>query len=282
MVTELNRDRARQWVTAARTRVAPLVRGGVRRLGYDLVRCPEPSGPVDDLTATLPDVDDATRATVAATRGLTLTTPDRVVALCDAVRYLAEAGVPGSLVECGVWRGGSVLAMLRTLVSLGVTDRDVHLFDTFDRMPAPGDQDVDLEGVPARSYHAQFDSGADYDHSYDYLPFETVRQLLLGTGYPAERLHFVVGMVEDTVPAQAPAEIALLRLDTDYYASTRHELEHLAPRVSPGGILIVDDYGHWRGSRQATDEYLAARKAAGDHLYLHRVDYSARLVVMPR
>ena len=95
------------------------------------------------------------------------------------------------------------------------------------------------------------------------------------TGYPAERLHFVEGKVEDTIPEQAPERIALLRLDTDWYESTRHELEHLYPRLSPGGVLIIDDYGHWEGARQAVDEYFKGE------VYLHRIDYTGRLAIKP-
>jgi hypothetical protein len=98
------------------------------------------------------------------------------------------------------------------------------------------------------------------------------------SGYDAARLRFVKGKVEDTVPAQAPARIAILRLDTDWYESTRHELEHLDPRLSPGGVLIIDDYGHWAGCRQAVDEYFASRKL---HALLNRVDYTGRIAVKP-
>ena len=96
--------------------------------------------------------------------------------------------------------------------------------------------------------------------------------MLHGTGYPPERIHFVRGPVEETLPAGAPDEIALLRLDTDWYESTRHELEHLYPRLAAGGVLLVDDYGHWEGARKAVDEYFADhgdRPAAGPHR-LHR------------
>lgn len=82
--------------------------------------------------------------------------------------------------------------------------------------------------------------------------------------------------MERTIPAGAPGEIAILRLDTDWYESTRHELEHLYPRLSPGGILIIDDYGHWRGSRKATDEYIEKHAAA---LFLGRIDYTGRIAV---
>jgi hypothetical protein len=76
------------------------------------------------------------------------------------------------------------------------------------------------------------------------------------TGYPPERIHYHAGKVEDTIPAGAPAEIALLRLDTDWYESTRHELEHLYDRVPAGGVIIADDYATWQGARKAVDEFL--------------------------
>jgi O-methyltransferase len=97
---------------------------------------------------------------------------------------------------------------------------------------------------------------------------------VLSTGYPAERVHLVEGRVEDTLPAAAPEEIALLRLDTDWYESTKHELVHLYPRLSPGGVLILDDYGHYEGARRAVDEYF---ESAGGRPLLTRVDYTGRV-----
>jgi hypothetical protein len=103
-----------------------------------------------------------------------------------------------------------------------------------------------------------------------------VRAALLSTGYPAERVHLVEGRVEDTLPAAAPDAIALLRLDTDWYAGTKHELETLYPRLSPGGVLILDDYGHYEGARRAVDEYFAD---AGGRPLLSRIDYTGRVGV---
>ena len=88
----------------------------------------------------------------------------------------------------------------------------------------------------------------------------------------------VKGKVEDTLPGHAPDHIAVLRLDTDWYASTKHEMEHLYPRLARGGVLIIDDYGHWAGSRQAVDEYLAEH---GIHLLLNRTDYTGRMALKP-
>ena len=251
-------------------------RQGLRRLGIDVVRT-RPDGAA--AVAVPGDVDDQVAATIRAVAPYTLTGPERVAALVEAVRYVVRAEVPGALVECGVWRGGSALAVLRTLVELGVTDRDVWLYDTFTDMPAPTERDVDVHGVAATEYHAQYAADPTVlDPAYAYLPLEEVRSVLLSTGYPAERLHLVQGLVEETIPGQAPDRIALLRLDTDYYTSTRHELEHLAPRVPSRGVVIVDDYGHWRGSRDAVDEWMATLEHP---LLLQRIDYTARLMVVP-
>jgi hypothetical protein len=105
-----------------------------------------------------------------------------------------------------------------------------------------------------------------------------VRAAVLSVGYPEEKVHFVQGPVEETLPEHAPAEIALLRLDTDWYASTKHELVHLYPRLAPGGVLIIDDYAYWRGARQAVDEYVNENELP---LLLVRIDHGARVAVKP-
>jgi O-methyltransferase len=259
----------------------------LQRLGYDRVRRSGPVGvhsvsaPASASLSIPPDIDPDTARIIDAVAPYTLTSPERVFALCEAVRYLVRAGVPGAFAECGVWRGGSSLAMVHTLLSLGVTDRDLYLYDTFDHMPAPGPQDVDYRGVAAIDNHAAVARGVPTPPAFDYLPYDEVRAAFAATGYPAKRLHFVVGLVEDTVPLDAPDTIALLRLDTDYYQSTVHELTHLAPRIPVGGVLLIDDYGHFLGCRQAVDEYVAQAAEHNRHLFLARIDYSGRLIVMP-
>jgi hypothetical protein len=210
----------------------------------------------------------------------TMTGVPRLQALIDAVRYCVARDVPGDLVECGVWRGGSVLAMIATLQELGVVDREIHLFDTFEGMTAPTEHDVSSLDPPALETWSQARARDErpWDELFapEHFNEDAVRATVLGTGYPAERVHFVRGPVEDTVPAGAPDAIALLRLDTDWYESTRHELEHLYPRLTPGGVLIIDDYGHWDGARRAVDEYFAAHAAP---LLLNRIDYTGRVGV---
>jgi len=224
-------------------------------------------------------LNSADRAIVDLARPYTMTSVPRLVALIDAVRYCVERQVAGAFVECGVWRGGSVMAMIRTLHELGQDDRDIYLFDTFEGMTAPTDKDVSPIDPPALQTWRLAQSRQSKPWSQLFRPDvfneQRVRELLLSTGYPEERLHFVRGAVEQTLPDNAPSSIGLLRLDTDWYESTRHELEHLFPRLSSGGVLIIDDYGHWEGCRRAVDEYFSAKPP----LLMHRIDYTGRIAI---
>lgn len=209
----------------------------------------------------------------------TMVSDERLAANMDAVRYVIERDIPGSVVECGVWRGGSVLAMVRVMQASSAT-RDVYLFDTFEGMTQPTEYDTSPFGPPALTH---WQDGPEKDRRPWESVFgqgvfneEIVRTLLESSGYPPDLLHFVAGRVEDTLPDHAPGEIAVLRLDTDWYESTRHELEHLYPRLSPGGVLIIDDYGHWEGARRAVDEYF---EAARPRPLLTRIDYTGRIAV---
>lgn len=225
-------------------------------------------------------LDEREQALVDRCRPYTLASPERIIATADAAAHVVRRDVPGALVECGVWRGGAVLAMILALQEHGVDDREVYLCDTFTGMTRPGTEDVSDFDPPAR--HTFDRARAAGTRAWEALfgeevfRREDVEALVLGTGYPAARIHFVEGRVEDTLPDQGPERIAVLRLDTDWYESTRHEMEHLYPRISTGGVLIVDDYGHWRGSRQAVDEYFAA---TGEPPLLSRTDYSGRMAV---
>ena len=254
--------------SAIKRAVGAPVRHVLARAGYDVV----PHGQPRDLWGMPWDADDFDRETIEATRFYTLTPPDRIMSFIDALRYVVRAGIEGDIAECGVWRGGSMQIAARTLLDEGDTSRTLHLYDTFEAMPPPEDRDVDFNGYPAADYYKLVGLP-----EYRYLPLEEVRAALEATGYPAERMHWVKGLVEDTLPEQAPERLALLRLDTDLYRSTKHELECLFPRITPGGILIVDDYGHFHGARDAVDEYFAAQ---GIKLLLNRMDYSGRLAIV--
>jgi O-methyltransferase len=205
-----------------------------------------------------------------------MTSLERMYALYKAVDYVITNDIAGDFVECGVWRGGSAMLMASALKEAGHTDRHLWLYDTFAGMTEPTERDVSPAGDHARS---RFDR--QQRHGYNawcYAPLDEVSANLLNTGYPPELLHFVRGRVEDTLPALGPEKIALLRLDTDWYESTRHELEHLYPRLARRGVLILDDYGHWHGARDATDEYM---RSLAERPFLCRVDCTGRIAVKP-
>jgi O-methyltransferase len=205
--------------------------------------------------------------------------PPAVAQLCRAVAHLVEHRVAGDFVECGVFRGASIVCMVRRLQSLSVTDRDIWLYDTFEGMPEPESVDrfySEPEGEQFKSWERtkRQDGGSDWVRA----DLDEVKKIVLRCGYPAERLHFIKGLVEETIPQTMPESIALLRLDTDFYASTKHELLHLYPRVVSGGVVIIDDYGAYRGARQAVDEYLAEN---GLHILLARIDEHVRMFTKP-
>lgn len=239
---------------------------------------PPQAAPAEERDALTSSPED--RAIIDRALPFSMTGPARLQALVDAVRYCVARGVPGDFAECGVWRGGSVLAMLLTLTELGVTDRDIHLYDTFEGMTAPTEHDVSPFDPPAQETWEQAEGAPDRPWSELFAPQifneEDVRRTVLGTGYPAQRIHFVKGPVEETLLHHVPERLALLRLDTDWYESTRAEMTHLYPRLCRGGVLIVDDYGHWDGARRAVEEHFAAD---GEPLLLSRIDYTGRIGV---
>jgi O-methyltransferase len=205
-----------------------------------------------------------------------------VAALCASVDYVLDHEIQGAFVECGLWRGGSLMAVVARLQQRGVRDRAIVGFDTFAGMTEPTAHDVDFRGKALgrrpRAVTALLDplarlTGRDWPTQAGVSRGEVFARLA-STGYDPARINLVEGPVEQTLPEHAPATIALLRLDTDWYASTRHELEHLYPRLALGGVLIINDYGHYQGARQAVDEYLH-----GHRILLQRIDYSARLAV---
>ena len=180
--------------------------------------------------------------------------------------------IPGDFVECGVWRGGSVILMALALAHFGDTDRKIFLYDTFTGMTKPDEKDVDWEGL---NLQEKWENDPSTQWGYGGS-LEEVRKNVYASNYPKDNFVFVKGPVEQTLPGTRPKNIALLRLDTDWYASTYHELVHLYPILSTGGILMIDDYGWCRGARQATDQYIKENKL---NLFLSRIDESVRLAV---
>jgi O-methyltransferase len=244
------------------------IRRVASRLGYE-VRRRVPAAPPPDLEAEFLSLYETCKP-------YTRTSIERMYALYQATRYLVRARVPGAVVECGVWRGGSAMIAAMTLAASDDARRDLWLYDTYEGMSAPSAHDHDWRGIAAAEL---LEKGAANKETsvWCYSSIDEVRANMARTGYAAERLRFVKGKVEDTLPGQAPEQIALLRLDTDFYDSTLHELTHLYPRLAPGGVLIIDDYGHWAGARKAVDQYFAA---LAKPVLLQRIDYTGRMAIV--
>ena len=211
------------------------------------------------------DFSEAEIETIRRVQPFTMTSPGRIVAAIRAAEYVALNAIPGSIVECGVWRGGSMMAMALTLLRLNRGYIPLSLFDTFEGMTRPtlADGKAALEEWER---HAP--------HEWCFASLADVRRNLENTGYDQSITSLVQGEVERTLPGYAPAKISLLRLDTDWYESTKHELTHLFPRLSPGGVLIIDDYECWEGCRRAVDEYIRENKVC---LFLNRIDGNGRI-----
>jgi O-methyltransferase len=192
-------------------------------------------------------------------RPFTLVGIERFYDVYTHTRHIAQAGIPGDFVECGVFLGGLMAAAAEFAANFGIADRTFYLFDSFAGFPS-GAGDTDVTGKPI-----SFGSHPNFKRR--------VEQTLALSKCGSNRFELVEGFVEETLKRPPVDEIALLRLDTDYYESTIVELEALYPRLSVGGVLIIDDYGHFGGVRRAADEFLARQ---ADRCALHRVDYTGR------
>lgn len=194
-------------------------------------------------------------------------------ALFQAIKYISDNNIPGDIVECGVWRGGAMMLALDTLNLLSDQSRTVWLYDTYAGMTPPTTKDIDVNGNDAQTTIEGKDR-TDLYVDWCYADIIDVKKNIFSTGYPQEKINFIKGDVLETVPNNMPDEIAILRLDTDWYESTAHEMKHFYPKLTQHGVLIVDDYGTWAGSNQALNEYFIDNKPL-----FNRVDHTAILLI---
>jgi predicted O-methyltransferase YrrM len=216
-------------------------------------------------------------ATYEQIRPFTMTSAERVWALIRSVRYIVDNDIEGDFVECGVWRGGSAMVMALTLADLG-TQRQLWLYDTFAGMTEPSPVDVEADSGTSATRLLSRTEKAEGKNAWCIASLADVKANLAATGYPEDRIRFRAGDVARTLTEDLPSRIALLRLDTDWYESTKVELEVLYPRLAQGGVCIVDDYGHWEGARKAVDEFFAAHQIKP---LMHRIDDTGRVFLKP-
>ena len=204
----------------------------------------------------------------------TMTTVERMYALFCSVNYVLNNEISGSFVECGVWRGGSSMLIAKMLSNRKILDRKIYLFDTFEGMSKPTDDDTDFTGKSAVSLLKKNEHNKK-ESVWCLADLSDVQNNMRLTNFPEEKLVYIMGKVETTIPTTLLTEkISLLRLDTDWYTSTKHELIYLFPKLENNGVLIIDDYGHWEGCKKAVDEYF---KENGVSMLLNRIDYTGRV-----
>jgi O-methyltransferase len=235
---------------------------------------------VNGTVVTYEDIDDPYFMSIYPTiKPHTITSsfgPVPLWVLYKTIEHIVKHDVPGDIAECGVWNGGS---MLLTALAL-------KHYDTYAGMVKPEDIDKRWDGVPAlptwenaQAKGPTWENAQAKGTNWGYGgTVEMVLAVMRSSGYPEDKFVFVEGMVENTIPGTMAERLSLLRLDTDLYRSTYHELVHLYPTLSSGGILILDDYGYFQGARAATDQYIAENKLK---IFLSRIDYSIRLAVKP-
>jgi hypothetical protein len=202
----------------------------------------------------------------------TMTSIERMYSLYKATEYVVKNKIPGDIVECGVWKGGSTMLCATTLNELGETNRKIYLYDTYTGMAKPNEIDIDYADKKALEMWKKFQKKEF--NEWCYVSLEEVQKNLFSTGYPRKNLLFIKGKVEESIPEIIPTQISILRLDTDWYESIYHSLFHLFPKLSINGVILIDDYGHWKGAKEAVDKYIEENDI---RIFFNRIDYTGRI-----
>ena len=196
---------------------------------------------------------------------------ERGYSIFKSVEYIVLNKIEGDLAECGVWKGGSCMLSALSLEYFGDKSRKIYMYDTYKGMTEPSDNDCIAstgENVSERWKKSLDDKG----NAMWATALEEVKGNMISTCYPEKNIIFVEGDVRETLKHTKPERLSILRLDTDWYDSTKAELDILYPVLSERGVLMIDDYGHFTGSRKAVDEYFMDKKK----VLLNRIDYTGR------
>jgi len=206
---------------------------------------------------------------ISIVKPLTMTSIQRITELFNSLEYIRLNNIFGDFVECGVWKGGNILGIMEYLYYYQMLDRNVWLYDTFEGMTTPEEVDIDLKNQKASDILQQV---------LCYSSMDEVKKNLSISKFPNENIKFVKGDVCETLnnTDNLPNKISLLRLDTDWYKSTKKEMDILYPILSKDGILIVDDYGHWRGAKIAIDEYFTLHNLSP---IINNIDYTGIKII---
>ena len=203
---------------------------------------------------------------------------ERFVSLYQSINYIYKNDIEGDFVECGVFMGGSAMMIsfaMREFDKINNSSKNLWLYDTFEGMANPTIHDENILNEKATTELKNKTKKENSKDIWAYSSIDYVKQNIKKTNIKLERVKYIKGLVEKTLIKDKPKKISLLRLDTDFYESTKIELEELYPLLETGGIIIIDDYGHWKGCKKAVDEYFKDKK----NIFFQQIDYSGLIGV---
>ena len=229
----------------------------VNLFGFNLVR----------INAFYAEDDGAFMRIYKSVEPFTMSSIETILSLYRSVKYIVRNQIEGDVVICGAWKGGCAMLCALTLLSLGQTDKKIYLYDTFCGMTKPTEKDKSSWGLDAQRVWQKHNNKNKNDWCCSSL--NETKKNLASTGYPQQNLCFVEGDIQESIPKIIPQNISLLRLDTDFFESTQHELIHLFPLLLTKGVIHIDDYEMWLGQQEAVNEYF---KKHNIHILLHRID----------
>ena len=242
----------------------------LKKLGYEIKK----SNKNQDFYNFPPEITLIDKEAIKQSEEFSMTGRLRMWSLIQSIKYVIKNNIEGDIVECGVWRGGNLILSQKILASLGINKKKIYGFDTFEGMTEPQDIDIDMHGRKSSDLMSKTKKINNQKDIWAYCDFETVSKNI-ENNTTFNSINLIKGDVKNTlIDNNLPKKISILRLDTDWYESTKIELEKLYPLLSTGGILIIDDYGQFKGCKKAVDEFFADNK-----LFFHYIDYSCRLIV---
>jgi O-methyltransferase len=252
------------------------IRELIKKTGWELVKSSVLTLNADDIPTNYPE---SYKDIFYKVQPYTMTTAQRIFAICNAIDYLVKHKIEGDIVGCGVWRGGVIMAGIETLQKSNDTGRQIYLYDTFEGMTTPSHHyDIKSGGNTGVGKTAEelYKNATTDDYVFCYSSLDEVKQNIGALNYPSERVHYIKGLVEDTIPTVLPEKISLLYFSIGFYKPVLHTLEHLYPRLVPGGVIVISDYGDWEGTKKAVDEFIENHKIP---LLLNRIDNTGRIGV---
>jgi len=243
--------------------------------GFELRRTSSSAGPQDKMPVEL-SIEEQEIVSYVIGNHLSMTSHERLWTTIMACKHAVSRNISGDFVECGVWRGGNAI-LAAALFKLYKSPKRVYLFDTYEGMTAPTDKDRQATDNTLAMGKYQ-ENRKETHNEWCFASIEDVQENFKKAGLLDDSISFIKGDVLQTLSIEEnlPQEVSVLRLDTDWYESTKKELEILYPKLSIGGALIIDDYGHWAGAKQATDEYFSIH---GKRPFLQYTDYTGRVGV---